>query len=97
MDLQVLNCIRRFIKDRYAGGFVKISDLSEYCSYSEGLIIKTLVQLEGLGEVTIEKRYSCPDFHYIRSNEFPYCSECDEEYSEDLINVYFYFKPLINI
>ncbi|WP_319420030.1 hypothetical protein [Pleurocapsa sp. FMAR1] len=98
MDTQAIKCIRKYIEDKYiGGGVVKVSDVSAYCGCSDGIILKGLVRLEELGEVKIEKRYSCPDFHYIRENEFPFCSECDQKYPEELINVYFYFKPLATV
>jgi hypothetical protein len=98
MNTQVIKCIRKYIKEKYiGGGVIKVSDVSNYCEYSDGIIIKGLVELEKLGEVKIDKRYSCPDFHYIREDEFPFCSECNEEYPEELINVYFYFKPLATV
>ena len=98
MDIQAIDCIRRFVDLEYiGGGVIKVSDVSGYCNCSEGIIIRALVEMEKLGEVRIEKRYSCPEFHYIRDDELPFCSECDEEYSIDLINVYFYFKPLKKI
>jgi hypothetical protein len=91
----VMDCIRKYIKEEYrGGGVIKVSDVSIYCQCSEGNLIKSLSKLEKLGEVRIEKRYSCPDFHYMRNHEIPFCSECDYEYPEELINVYFYFKPL---
>ncbi len=98
MDTQVVKCIRKYIKEKYiGGGVIKVSDVSNYCECSDGIILKGLVELEKLGEVKIEKRYSCPDFHYIREYELPFCSECNKEYPEELINVYFYFKPLATI
>lgn len=95
MDIHITSCIRKYVKEEYiGGGVIKISDVSNYCKCSQGRLIKELVSLEKLGEVRIEKRYSCPYFHYIRDGEKLFCDECDEEYSEEDINVYFYFKPL---
>jgi hypothetical protein len=95
MNPNVVDCIKKYIEDEYKGGLVKVSDLSIYCGHSQGIMLRNLSLLEEAGEVRIEKRYSCPDFHYMRDSEFPYCSECDDEYPEELINVYFYFKPLL--
>ncbi|MGL6342523.1 MAG: hypothetical protein ACRC80_25690 [Waterburya sp.] len=98
MVTQVIECIRKYIKNEYiGGGVIKVSDVSNYCGFSDGIILKELVKLEKLGEVKIERRYSCPNFHYIRECEFPFCSECNEEYPEELVNVYFYFKPLATV
>ena len=98
MNTQIIQCIRKYIQERYiGGGVIKVSDVSKYCECSDGIILKGLVKLEELGEVEIEKRYSCPNFHYMRKHEFPFCSECNEEYPEELINVYFYFKPLATV
>jgi hypothetical protein len=95
MDIRIINCIRQYIKERYKGGLIKVSDLSSYCQHSEGTIIRGLVELENLGEGKIEKRYSCPSFHTVREDEVPFCSECDYEYPQQQINVYLYFKPLV--
>ena len=98
MDIHIIDCIRKYVKEEYiGGGVVKVSNVSKYCRCSEGIIIKELTELEKLGEVRIEKRYSCPFFHYMRDAEVPFCSDCNETYLEELINVYFYFKPLIKI
>ncbi|MEM7595908.1 MAG: hypothetical protein AAF383_31145 [Cyanobacteria bacterium P01_A01_bin.83] len=98
MNTHVIKCIRKYIEYQYiGGGVIKVSDVSAYCGCSDGIILKALVQLEELGEVKIDKRYSCPDFHYIRENEFPFCCECNKKYPEELINVYFYFKPLATV
>jgi hypothetical protein len=92
-----IDCIRKFIEDNYKGGVVKVSDVSKEYGFSEGQIIKALSVLEKLGEVRIEKRYSCPEFHYMRAGDLPFCTECDDEYPVELINVYFYFKPLTKV
>lgn len=98
MDTQAIKCIKKYIEERYMrGGVVKVSDVSAYCGCSDGIILRALVQLEKFGEVKIEKRYSCPDFHYIRENELPFCYDCNQEYPDELINVYFYFKPLATV
>jgi len=96
LDISIVKCIRKYIKEKYVGGgVIKVSDVSDYCGYSHGSIIKALSALEKSQEVKIEKRYSCPEFHYMRDSDFPLCEECGHEYPEELINVYFYFKPLI--
>jgi hypothetical protein len=98
VNTQVVDCIRRYIREKYiGGGVIKVSDVADCCEYSDGIILKNLVELEKLGEVRIEKRYSCPEFHYMRDDEIPFCSKCDEEYPEELINVYYYFKPLVTV
>jgi hypothetical protein len=95
MNIHVMDCVRKYIKKEYiGGGVIKVSDVSKYCDCSEGALIKALVELENHGEVRIEKRYACPEFHSIRDCEVPFCSECDIDYPEEFINVYFYFKPL---
>jgi hypothetical protein len=95
MNIHIMDCIREFIREEYiGGGVIRVSDVSRYCNCIEGTLIKNLVELEKLGELEIEKRYFCPEFHYIRDHELPACSECGCEYPEELINVYFYFKPL---
>jgi hypothetical protein len=95
MDVRIINCIRKYIKEKYVGGVIKISDIARHCQISEGRVIKGLVELEDLGEGKIEKRYSCPEFHTIKTDEMPFCGECDYEYPQEQINVYFYFKPLV--
>ena len=97
MMVKPIDCIRKFIEDNYKGGVVKVSDVSSECGFSEGKIIKALSEMEKLGEVKIEERYSCPNFHYMRESDLPFCLDCDEEYPVELINVYFYFKPLIKV
>jgi hypothetical protein len=95
MNTNIMDCIRKYIEDEYKGGLVKVSDLSNYCNQSQGKLLRELALLEQIGEVKVERRYSCPYFHYMRNEELPHCSECDDEYPEELINVYFYFKPLV--
>ena len=95
MDVRIINCIRQYIKEKYVGGVIKISDIAHHCQISEGRVIKGLVELEDLGEGKIEKRYSCPQFHTLDISEVPFCPECDYEYPQDQINVYLYFKPLV--
>lgn len=98
MFTQVIECIRKYIEKEYiGGGVIKVSDVSNYCGFSDGIIIKGLVKLEELGEVRIEKRYFCPELHYVNEYEFPFCPECNAEYPEELVNVYFYFKPLATV
>jgi hypothetical protein len=46
MDVRIINCIRQYIKEKYVGGVIKISDIARYCQISEGRVIKGLVELE---------------------------------------------------
>jgi len=97
LDTDVMKCIREYVSEKYVGGVISISDVSLYCGCSEGKLLRGLVALEKQDEIKIEKRYSCPEFHYLREESLPYCDECDYEYPEEMINVYFYFKPLATV
>ncbi len=92
--MDTIQCINNYIEERYGGGLIKVSDVAKYRGVSQGKVIAALTIMERSGEVKIETRYSCPHFHFVRQSEIPYCSDCNQEYSEEELNVYVYFKPL---
>lgn len=95
MDAQIIGQIRKYIQEQYiGGGIIAVPDVSRYCSCSDETVIEGLTELEELGEVKIVRRYFCYELHHIREFEYPYCSECNDDCPESLIDTYYYFKPL---
>ena len=31
MDVRIINCIRQYVKEKYVGGVIKISDIARHC------------------------------------------------------------------
>jgi DNA polymerase II large subunit len=91
------NCVREYIEHHYQGGLIGISDLAEYCGVLEGELYKILFQMQSENELTIIKRYFCPEFHRIKenlNNHESYCEECDYIYSNEQLEVAVYIEPL---
>lgn len=96
MDSKVSDCIREYFLNYYkGGGLIGISDLSDYCKESHGVVYTNLFYLQSKGELRILKRYFCPEFHWIKPiNSFKtYCEECDLKYPNDQLQVAIYIKP----
>jgi hypothetical protein len=90
-----VSCIKEYIDTQYrGGGLIGISDLAEYCKLQEGLIYVSLIQMQNQGIIEVVKRYHCPVAHVIATRQYPYCSECDYSYADDLITSLIYVKPL---
>jgi len=94
MNMNTVLCIKQYIREKYSGGLIGISDLAEYCKELEGNIYVNLLQLKKEGEINIVKRYFCPETHRIQNDLVPYCSDCDYEYSEAYVTTLIYIQPI---
>lgn len=92
----IVTCIQKYIQDYYQGRLIGISDLANYCQVIEGEIYIALVEMQGLGQVKIYKRYFCPEAHQIReiAHKHSFCEECDFNYPNHQLEITIYIAPL---
>lgn len=94
MARQVVDCIKEYIKEKYTGRLIGISDLANFCHQQKWDIYQAMEVLKDQGKVEIITRYFCPETHSIPGKEYPSCTRCGLKYSTADIVVAVYMNPV---